>query len=68
MKRHLSRALAVLACIAAAVGVLTRPTPVSAQSKAKAENVPEIPITSVPDVFKLPPESPFNLWQARFPN
>src|SRR5262245_43836706 len=56
MKRHLTRALAVLACIAAAVGILTQPTPVSAQSKAKAENVPEIPITSVPDFFKLPPD------------
>ena len=54
MKRHLSRALAVLVCMAAVMGVLTRPTPVSAQSKAKAENVPEIPITSVPDFFKLP--------------
>jgi NHL repeat len=27
-----------------------------AQTKAKAENVPEIPITSVPNFFKLPPD------------
>jgi hypothetical protein len=27
-----------------------------AQSKAKAENVPEIPFTSVPNFFKLPPD------------
>jgi hypothetical protein len=28
----------------------------SAQSKAKAENVPQIPFTSVPNFFKLPPD------------
>lgn len=28
----------------------------SAQTKAKAENVPEIPFTSVPNFFKLPPD------------
>jgi hypothetical protein len=56
MKRHLIRALAVLACLAGAVGLVAEPTPVSAQSKAKAENVPEIPITSVPNFFKLPPD------------
>src|SRR6476620_4983792 len=27
-----------------------------AQTKAKAENVPEIPFTSVPNFFKLPPD------------
>jgi hypothetical protein len=30
--------------------------PLLAQTKAKAENVPEIPITSVPNFFKLPPD------------
>ena len=35
------------------------PTTLGAQSKAKAENVPEIPITSVPNFFKLPPDMYF---------
>ena len=30
--------------------------PLFAQTKAKAENVPEIPLTSVPNFFKLPPD------------
>ena len=30
--------------------------PLAAQTKAKAENVPEIPFTSVPGFFKLPPD------------
>ncbi|MEO8258773.1 MAG: peptidyl-alpha-hydroxyglycine alpha-amidating lyase family protein [Acidobacteriota bacterium] len=30
--------------------------PLAAQTKAKAQNVPEIPITSVPNFFKLPPD------------
>jgi hypothetical protein len=30
--------------------------PLFAQSKAKAQNVPEIPMTSVPNFFKLPPD------------
>ena len=30
--------------------------PLFAQTKAKAENVPEIPIASVPNFFKLPPD------------
>ena len=30
--------------------------PLFAQTKAKAENVPEIPFTSVPNFFKLPPD------------
>jgi NHL repeat len=30
--------------------------PLLAQTKAKAENVPEIPIVSVPNFFKLPPD------------
>ena len=30
--------------------------PLSAQTKAKAQNVPEIPMTSVPNFFKLPPD------------
>src|SRR5262245_58572922 len=29
---------------------------VLAQSKAKADNVPELPFTSVPNCFKLPPD------------
>ena len=60
MKRHLSRALAVLACIAAAVGPDLGPSHYGQRTaKAKAENVPEIPITSVPDFFKLPPDMYF---------
>src|SRR6187455_2778683 len=30
--------------------------PLFAQTKAKAQNVPEIPIASVPNFFKLPPD------------
>src|ERR1700704_6997949 len=30
--------------------------PLFAQTKAKAQNVPEIPMTSVPNFFKLPPD------------
>jgi hypothetical protein len=47
MMRHLS------ICIVAAA--LAASTPVFAQSKAKAQNVPEIPFESVPNVLKFPP-------------
>src|SRR6185295_874374 len=40
-------AIALLVCAAG---------PVGAQTKAKAQNVPEIPMTSVPNFFKLPPD------------
>ena len=33
--------------------------PLFAQTKAKAQNVPEIPMTSVPNFFKLPPDLHF---------
>lgn len=36
--------------------VLLSALPLVAQTKAKAENVPEIPISSVPNFFKLPPD------------
>lgn len=36
--------------------VLLGALPLFAQTKAKAENVPEIPISSVPNFFKLPPD------------
>lgn len=42
-------AAALLAMLAVAPDLL-------AQTKAKAENVPEIPFTSVPNFFKLPPD------------
>src|SRR4051812_14581073 len=48
MKRSLASGALLLALAAAA--------PVYAQSKAKAENVPIIPHTSVANFFKLPPD------------
>ena len=48
--RHLSNFLVALAVAAAAASA-----PLVAQSKAKAQNVPEIPYDSVPGFFKLPP-------------
>src|SRR4026209_1554866 len=46
MQRCLAAGLLVFAALGA---------PLVAQSKAKAENVPEIPYQSVPDFLKLPP-------------
>src|ERR1700680_4001486 len=40
---------------AAVVGGLVVAAPLFAQSKAKAQNVPEIPFDAVPNFFKLPP-------------
>ena len=48
MRRCLTSCLAVVVLFGAA--------PLFAQSKAKAENVPIIPHTSVPNFFKLPPD------------
>jgi DNA-binding beta-propeller fold protein YncE len=48
MRRGLTSSLVVAAVLAA--------WPLFAQSRAKAENVPEIPFTSVPNFFKLPPD------------
>jgi hypothetical protein len=48
MKRCLTSCLVVVALVGGG--------PVFAQSKAKAENVPEIPYDSVPNFFKLPPD------------
>jgi hypothetical protein len=39
-----------------AVVVLLAAPPLFSQTKAKAENVPAIPMTSVPNFFKLPPD------------
>ena len=47
---------AVVAAFTLGGGFAVAPSTVTAQSKAKAENVPEIPFTSVPDFFKLPPD------------
>ena len=47
---------AVVASVFLGGGIPVAPATVTAQSKAKAENVPEIPFTSVPDFFKLPPD------------
>jgi sugar lactone lactonase YvrE len=41
--------------ILAAAALLFAAAPAAAQSKAKAQNVPEIPYDSVPNFFKLPP-------------
>src|SRR5579872_2393050 len=43
----------ILLCLMA---ILLVGAPLSAQSKAKAENVPEIPYDSVADFLKLPPD------------
>jgi sugar lactone lactonase YvrE len=48
MRRGLTPSIVVVAVLTA--------WPLFAQSKAKAENVPEIPFTSVPNFFKLPPD------------
>ena len=44
-----------LVTLAAVCVVALAGAPASAQSKAKAQNVPEIPYDSVPNFFKLPP-------------
>jgi hypothetical protein len=59
MKRSLAVALAIYAGVSlspSVVGPGFSPVVLLAQSKAKAENVPEIPFTSVPNFFKLPPD------------
>jgi NHL repeat len=66
MKRYLAVPVAVLAMVGllhlagailpSVVGLGFSPAILLAQSKAKAENVPEISFTSVPDFFKLPPD------------
>ena len=48
MKRHLSTACALALVLCAGGGAV-------AQQKATAQNVPEIPFTSVPNFLKLPP-------------
>jgi DNA-binding beta-propeller fold protein YncE len=48
MRRYVTSFLVVVAMVGAA--------PLFAQTKAKAENVPIIPHTSVPNFFKLPPD------------
>jgi hypothetical protein len=53
MRRSLNVNLVVLAPV---VITLLAALPGFAQTKAKAENVPEIPFTSVPNFFKLPPD------------
>src|SRR5262245_61097264 len=53
MRRSLNVNLVVLAPV---VIMLLAALPGFAQTKAKAENVPEISFTSVPNFFKLPPE------------
>jgi len=50
MGRSARDGLLVVALLVCAAG------PVAAQTKAKAENVPVIPHTSVPNFFKLPPD------------
>ena len=50
-----------LVTLAAVCVVALAGAPASAQSKAKAENVPEIPYESVPNFFKMPPK----LYSAR---
>jgi hypothetical protein len=48
MRRAVTASVAAVALLSA--------LPLLAQTKAKAENVPEIPFTSVPNFFKLPPD------------
>ena len=54
MKRSLAAAVLVLTVVGP--GLSPADHILLAQSKAKAENVPEIPFTSVPNFFKLPPD------------
>jgi hypothetical protein len=61
MKRSLLALAAALSVVGpgltpSVVGPGISPGTLLAQSKAKAENVPEIPFTSVPNFFKLPPD------------
>src|ERR1700731_4087154 len=55
MKRYVASlsATAVMLCAALCAGLSA--SPALAQQKAKAQNVPEIPYTSVPNFLKLPP-------------
>src|SRR5688572_18674323 len=46
----------MLRCLACVLATLLLTQPLIAQSKAKAENVPEIPFDSVPNFLKLPPD------------
>ena len=46
----------IIALLAAATLFPIAPATLVAQTKAKAENVPTIPHTSVPNFFKLPPD------------
>lgn len=50
-----TRALRYGVCVGVVALWAALPGDVLAQTKARAENVPEIPFTSVPDFFKLPP-------------
>src|ERR1051325_7616524 len=50
MRRHLARS--IVAIVAAAIAASA---PLAAQSKAKAQNVPDIPYASVPNFLKFPP-------------
>src|SRR4029434_6383548 len=56
MRRSVNVNLVVLAPV---VITLLAALPRFSQTKAKAENVPEIPFTSVPNFFKLPPDLHF---------
>jgi hypothetical protein len=46
----------MLRCFACALATILLTSPLFAQSKAKAENIPEIPFDSVPNFLKLPPD------------
>lgn len=51
-----ARALRYGVCVGVVALWAALPGDVLAQTKARAENVPEIPFTSVPNFFKLPPD------------
>src|SRR4029453_15499881 len=55
-QRRLFMTMLIRLALSAAAVVLLGGTPLTAQTKATAENVPVIPHTSVPNFFKLPPD------------
>ncbi len=54
MTRYVGRCLVIAALVAAAAATATTTATLFAQSRATAQNVPEIPFESVPNFLKMP--------------